>query len=264
MGCTIHVNGKSDSLIHKGSGGFSKSTLPDVCKTPSPGGPVPIPYPIIISMSTDLVKGTKTVKVDGGKMAAIKGSEFSRCTGDEPGTAGGVKSSTNMKEATWITSSFDVKLDGKNACRLRDKMQMNHGNTVCLSGAENPQVLGASKYANQTCPDSELEAIQKEKTAAKNEMSGVEAKLAKNAAKTSSIKKLKRYLAKNGCEQLRKRQKSMEKLLEIRKRERDNCFKNGPVSGDEESEKNYANHEKQITEAESAIPKLKTRIGSYC
>ena len=134
MAVTIHVNGKANTLVHKGSTGIAKSTVPDVCKTPSPGGPVPIPYPIIISMSSDLKKGTKSVKVDGKNPAAVKGSEFSRCTGDEPGTAGGVKSSTNMKEATWILYSFDVKLDGKNACRLSDKMMMNHGNTACLAG----------------------------------------------------------------------------------------------------------------------------------
>jgi hypothetical protein len=134
MGVTIHVNGATNSLVHKGSMGIAKSTLPDVCKTPSPGGPVPIPYPVIVSMSSNLKKGTKTVKVDGKKMAAVKGSEFSRCSGDEPGTAGGVKSSTNMKEATWLLYSFDVKLDGKNACRLSDKMMMNHGNTACLGG----------------------------------------------------------------------------------------------------------------------------------
>lgn len=140
MTCTIHVNGKSNSLVHKGSMGIAKSTLPDVCKTPSPGGPVPIPYPVIVSMSSDLKKGSKKVKVDGGNSAAIKGSEFSRCTGDEPGTAGGVKSSTNMKEATWILYSFDVKIEGKNACRLSDKMMMNHGNTACLNGTMNPPV----------------------------------------------------------------------------------------------------------------------------
>ncbi len=134
MGVTIHCNGKSNSLVHKGNGGFTKSTLPDVCKTPSPGGPVPIPYPVIVSLPSDLTKGTKTVKIDGGNMVAIKGSEFSRCTGDEPGTAGGVKSSTNMKEATWLLYSFDVKIEGKNACRLSDKMLMNHGNTACLGG----------------------------------------------------------------------------------------------------------------------------------
>jgi len=134
MGVTIHVNGKSNSLVHKGSSGIAKSTLPDVCKTPSPGGPVPIPYPVIVSLSSDLKKGSKKVKFDGGQSGAIKGSEFSRCSGDEPGTVGGVKSSTNKKEATWLLYSFDVKIEGKNACRLSDKMMMNHGNTACLAG----------------------------------------------------------------------------------------------------------------------------------
>jgi hypothetical protein len=141
---TIHVNGRSNSLAHKGSMGIAKSTLPDVCKTPSPGGPVPVPYPIILSMTSDLTGGTTTVKADGGNMAAVKGSELSRCNGDEPGTAGGVKSSTNMKEATWILYSFDVKLDGKNACRLTDKMQMNHGNTACLGGIFQDPVTGVT------------------------------------------------------------------------------------------------------------------------
>jgi hypothetical protein len=131
MGVTININGLS--LCHKGSGGVATATVPDVCKTPSPGGPVPIPYPNI-AFSKNLAKGTKTVKADGGNMAAIKGSEFSRSIGDEPGTVGGVKSGVNMKEATWLSYSFDVKFEGKNVCRLTDKMLMNHGNTVCLAG----------------------------------------------------------------------------------------------------------------------------------
>lgn len=142
MAVTIHVNGTSNSLAHKGSMGIAKSTLPDVCKTPSPAGPVPIPYPIIISMTSSLTGGTTTVKVDGGNMAAVKGSELSRCNGDEPGTAGGVKSSTNMKEATWLLYSFDVKMEGKNACRLTDKLQMNHGNSACLGGLIQRRVSG--------------------------------------------------------------------------------------------------------------------------
>jgi uncharacterized Zn-binding protein involved in type VI secretion len=133
MTITVKVNGTETSLAHKGCSGFAKSTLPDVCKTPSPGGPVPVPYPIIISMASDLVKGTTTVKADGN-MIAIKGSELSRCSGDEAGTAGGVKSSTNMKEATWILYSPTVKIEGKNACRLGDKLFMNHSNTACLGG----------------------------------------------------------------------------------------------------------------------------------
>lgn len=139
MSVTININ--SLTLCHKGSNGISTATVPDVCKTPSPGGPVPIPYPNI-AKSSDLAKGTTTIKADGGNMCAKYGSEFSRSTGDEPGTVGGVKSSTFTKEATWITYSFDVKLEGKGACRLTDKMFHNHENTVNMSG-EFQGVVGA-------------------------------------------------------------------------------------------------------------------------
>jgi hypothetical protein len=139
---TVTVNINNLSLVHKGSGGISMATLPDVCKTPAPGGPVPIPYPNI-ALSKDLAKGTKTVKADGGKMCANYGSEFSKSTGDEPGKLGGVKSGTFTKEATWITYSFDVKLENKGACRLTDKMFHNHQNTVNMAGVVQPALLAA-------------------------------------------------------------------------------------------------------------------------
>lgn len=133
MPVTIKVNGVANSLVHKGSNGISIATIPDVCKTPSPGGPIPIPYPNI-SQSMTLDKGTTTVKADGGMMIATKGSEFSLSNGDNAGVAGGVKSSTFMKESTWILYSFDVKMDGQNACRLTDKKFQNHENTADLAG----------------------------------------------------------------------------------------------------------------------------------
>lgn len=136
MGVTININGLS--LAHKGSTGMATATVPDVCKTPSPAGPVPIPYPNIARVS-ELSDGTTTVKADG-QMAAIKGSNLSRSSGDEAGTAGGVKSSTFGKEATWILYSFDVQFEGQGACRLTDKMFMNSQNTVCLAGFFNPSI----------------------------------------------------------------------------------------------------------------------------
>src|SRR5262245_17620950 len=140
MSVTININNLS--LCHKQSGGISMATVPDVCKTPSPGGPVPIPYPNI-ALSANLAKGTTTVTADGGNMCANYGSEFSRSTGDEPGTLGGVKSGTFMKEASWITYSFDVKLEGKGACRLTDKMFHNHQNTVNMGGVVQAALLEA-------------------------------------------------------------------------------------------------------------------------
>ncbi len=149
MPVTIKVNGTVNSLAHKGSNGISTATIPDVCKTPTPAGPVPMPYPNI-SQSATLAKGTTTVKADGGMMIAIKGSEFSLSNGDEPGVAGGVKSSTFIKESTWILYSFDVKMDGANACRLTDKKFQNHENTVDLGGLLQMPVAG---------PPPELQAI---------------------------------------------------------------------------------------------------------
>lgn len=130
---TIKVNGTLNGLVHKGDSWMSIATVPDVCKTPTPGGPVPLPYPNI-SQANTLSDGTTTVKVDGGNMAAIKGSKFAMSSGDEPGSIGGVKSNTFKQASTWITYSFDVKLDGKNACRFSDKKFQNNENTVDAAG----------------------------------------------------------------------------------------------------------------------------------
>lgn len=123
-------------LTYKGTIGFSAATIPDVCKTPSPGGPVPIPYPNFARQSS-LTNGTTTVFAKG-KMIAVKGSHYSTSNGDEAGTAGGVKSGVNMKATDWITYSFDVKMDGKNACRHTDKKFHNNKNTVDLAGNLDP------------------------------------------------------------------------------------------------------------------------------
>jgi hypothetical protein len=142
MAVTINVNGLS--LCHKGSGGVTTATLPDVCK--SPGAPVPYPN---IAFSSDLVGGTTTIVADGGNMCANYGSQFSKSIGDEPGVGGGVASGTFMKEATWITYSFDVKLEGKGACRLTDKMFQNHQNTVDALGELQPALTAFEKLI---CP----------------------------------------------------------------------------------------------------------------
>ncbi|WP_377155209.1 DUF4150 domain-containing protein [Roseateles sp. UC29_93] len=156
MPVTIKVNGTVNSLVHKFSNGISAATIPDVCKTPSPGGPVPIPYPNI-AQSMTLSDGTTTVKGDKA-MAAIKGSKFAMSNGDNPGTLGGVKSSTFMKEATWILYSFDTKMNGKNCARLMDKMFHNHENAANLGGeiqgiatADFAARLGDKELADELC-----------------------------------------------------------------------------------------------------------------
>jgi len=123
---TVFANGRG--VAHKGSGGQSP-TFPDVCKTPTPGGPVPIPYPNI-GMSANTSKGSKKVKTDG-QMPMVKGAKYNMTTGDEAGNAGGGVISSKFKgEAEFMMYSFDVKFEGKNACRLGDPLFQNKKNIM--------------------------------------------------------------------------------------------------------------------------------------
>ena len=124
MGCTVH---NIQGFAHKGSGGMSL-VFPDVCKTPTPGGPVPIPYPNL-GKSADTSQGTKKVKADG-QMIMNKGAKYMMSTGDEPGTAGGVRSSTFKQNCEFLMYSFNVMIEGKNVCRMGDPLWHNKKN-IC-------------------------------------------------------------------------------------------------------------------------------------
>lgn len=125
MGQATFAN--SRGIAHKGSGGMS-TAFPDVCKTPAAPSPVPIPYPNI-GRSSDTSQGPTTVKTDG-QMPMVKGAKYSRSSGDEAGTLGGVVSSVNMSECEFMMYSFDVKFEGKNVCRLGDPLFHNKKN-IC-------------------------------------------------------------------------------------------------------------------------------------
>ncbi|WP_254427575.1 DUF4150 domain-containing protein [Salmonella enterica] len=137
---TININGLT--LCHKGSSGVSHNTLPDVCKTPPFG--VPVAYENE-AYSADLVKGTTSVYADGGNMIANMGSQFARSVFDEAGSMGGILSGTNMAETEWISHSFDVFFEKKPACRLTDKLFMNHRNTVNMAGLNQAKIRGTNE-----------------------------------------------------------------------------------------------------------------------
>ncbi|MFY0562876.1 DUF4150 domain-containing protein [Archangium lansingense] len=122
---TIFVNGRG--VVHQQSGG-SSTVFPDVCKTPMPGGPVPIPYPNT-GKASDTSKGPTSVTIEGN-MPMVKGAEYKSTTGDEAGSAGGVASGTIQKPAEFMMYSFDVKFEGKNVCRLGDPLFHNNKNTM--------------------------------------------------------------------------------------------------------------------------------------
>ena len=145
MGVSVGVN--SLSVVHADSGGTTIA-FPDVCKTPSPAGPIPIPYPNI-AKSSDTAKGASTVKCDGNPVC-VKDSNFSTSTGDEAGSAGGVVSSKTKGKAEFVNFSFDVKFEGKNVPRAFDLMLHNDKNTPPFPLLQGP-VIAIPGNAKPVC-----------------------------------------------------------------------------------------------------------------
>jgi hypothetical protein len=125
MANTTFANGRG--IAHKGSGGMSP-VFPDVCLTPTSAGPVPIPYPNV-AQSSDTSEGPLSVSCDG-EMPMTKGAKYSKSSGDEAGSTGGVMSGTSRDAAEFMLYSFDVKFEGRGACRLGDPLFHNNKNTM--------------------------------------------------------------------------------------------------------------------------------------
>lgn len=85
--------------------------FPDVCKTPSPGGPIPIPYPNTGQLSScDKVSSKVFIEK---KETVVENSRIPRSQGDEPGTLKGVVSNTNMDCIAFKKYSPTVYAEGK-------------------------------------------------------------------------------------------------------------------------------------------------------
>ena len=115
---SVTVGANRQSVVHKSSyQGSSVAAFPDVCKTPSPGGPVPIPYPNLGIPGQQQAGGSKAT---AGKTLATGGT-LSSSRGNEPGTLKEVVSmSTGDKMAR---SQF-----------LRNQMHGLHGQLWSLPG----------------------------------------------------------------------------------------------------------------------------------
>lgn len=137
----VDANGRS--ILHKGHGMTHTAAPPDVCKTPSPAGPVPIPY-VNIAMDSNITDGADTVKIKGNPVANL-GAKISTSTGDEPGSAGGGILSSKIKgTVTWKMGSLDVKAEGKSVVRFLDQdfHNGNSFNTVFISPGRTGMAYG--------------------------------------------------------------------------------------------------------------------------
>jgi hypothetical protein len=128
------------------NGGGQCMIFPDVCKTPTPGGPVPIPYPNI-AMLNQASGGTTAQKVKiKGKKAITTKTEITMSSGDEAGTAGGGVISNKFKgSAKFKKGSSTVKIEGNQAIRQTDMVGQND--------ASNPNCPAGITVGPSTAPD---------------------------------------------------------------------------------------------------------------
>jgi hypothetical protein len=121
--------------------------FPDVCKTPTAAGPVPVPYPNIADLSqaqdvTDL--GGKEVLVGpAGLHALLMDSTVATSTGDEAGSVGGVTSGTikGQCKVTGASGSVVYGPQAKGLARFLDATSHNKQNAQGIVLATFPKVL---------------------------------------------------------------------------------------------------------------------------
>lgn len=112
------------------NGGGQCMGFPDVCKTPSPAGPVPIPYPnIAMCMQASGGSCSSKVKILNKKTITTK-TTISMSSGDEPGVAGGVISSKFKGPAKYKKGSSKVKAEGSPIAHLTSMVGLNGGNNA--------------------------------------------------------------------------------------------------------------------------------------
>jgi len=119
--------------------------FPDVCKTPTPAGPIPIPYPNVaqLSAATGVSDQSGKALLVGGVHVLLKDSNVSSSNGDEAGTAGGVRSGGISGSCTVTGASASVKYGpgGLGLARLADQTEQNGNNAVGLVLSAQPSVL---------------------------------------------------------------------------------------------------------------------------
>jgi hypothetical protein len=100
MSTTVSVSALA--VVHKASNGISIA-FPDVCKTPAPGGAVPIPYP---NTATTALRSQQKRAGGIAQKTPVPGVTTSK--------------PANQGPAELMASSFDVKVEGKNVARFEE------------------------------------------------------------------------------------------------------------------------------------------------
>jgi Domain of unknown function (DUF4150) len=107
--------------------------FPDVCNTPTPAGPLPIPYPNFAISITHIPSQFSVIM--GGGLAENLVTQGTLSNGDNAGLAMGVVSGMVMGPDRYVLGSFKVCVGGVFATRLTSMTTANgmSGNMVGMS-----------------------------------------------------------------------------------------------------------------------------------
>ena len=127
MANQVYANGME--VACKAAAGKSVAAFPDTCLSPPspPAGPIPIPYPNT-AYASDTTNGSTTVMISGQEVMLKDNSTFKKSTGDEAATKSlgmGVVTHAIQGEASFISWSMEVKIEGQNVDRHLDQMLHN-------------------------------------------------------------------------------------------------------------------------------------------
>jgi hypothetical protein len=100
--------------------------FPDVCLTPTPAGPVPIPYPNI-AMGPTAVPNCPTILIMGAPVHNLA-TTIPMTNGDNAGVNMGVASGTVMGPSRHVVGAFTVLFMGMPASRLTSVSLQNSTN----------------------------------------------------------------------------------------------------------------------------------------
>jgi hypothetical protein len=103
------------------------STVPSINKTPVGGATPPLPYPVTQDLGSS-VGIIANVNFNGDPVYVLNSSKQPSCTGDEAGSAHGVKSGTTSGEVKPTQGSSTVRIGGKPVIRAGDPCTLNGGN----------------------------------------------------------------------------------------------------------------------------------------
>lgn len=106
----------------------------DPCKTPTPAGPIPIPYPNIAQTEMANPSTCSTKVFFAGMPAMNLKSKWTMSNGDQAGVAGGVVSGTIMGPGGFSMGSMKVMIEGAPSATQMSTTLHNGASPNCPMG----------------------------------------------------------------------------------------------------------------------------------